>query len=175
MRLVLGPEGAIAVDLAGGSFGRGAHVHPSPACFAKAPKGLARSFRAPVRASAADLASALREAADRRVEGLLASAVRSGRAVVGADAVVAGLGSGEVALVVVACDAAAAAQLPAVARAVAEGRSVAWGDRQRLGDLARKPEVAVLGVTAASIAQAIATAVRFGSSVASTFVAAEDR
>ena len=36
VRLVLGPGGEVAVDAAGGGFGRGAHVHPRPGCVEKA-------------------------------------------------------------------------------------------------------------------------------------------
>ena len=74
-----------------------------------------------------------KRAMDRRIEGLLAAAVRSRRLARGADAVTGACRRGEAALVVVACDAAAAAELTEVRRAVAEGRAVAWGTKQRLG------------------------------------------
>ena len=51
----------------------------------------------------------------------------------GADAVTGACQRGEAALVLVACDAAAAADLGEVRRAVAEGRAVAWGTKERLG------------------------------------------
>ena len=88
------------------------------------------------RSSAGSLARAIQRAMDRRIEGLLAAAVRSRRAVCGADAVTGACKRGEAALVVVACDAAAAADLTEVRRAVAEGRAVAWGSKQRLGAIA---------------------------------------
>ena len=116
IRLVLSPEGEVAIDLAETSFGRGAHVHPSPDCFAKAPKGLSRSFRQQVSTSAADLARSLSESAERRVRGLLSSAARSKRAVIGGDAVASALDAAEVELLVVARDAAAAARLTSVQR-----------------------------------------------------------
>lgn len=176
VRVVLGPDGQVAIDLAGGSFGRGAWVHASPACVTKAaPRGLSRSFRATLEVSPAALAAAVAEAADRRVEGLLSSALRSRRAVFGGDAVTEGLASGEVALVVVARDAAAAAGLPAVSEAVAKGRAVAWGTKARLGSLAGRADVAVLGIESGKLAETIAKTVRTGSNVASKVVATEDR
>lgn len=49
VRLVMGPSGEVAVDAAGGGFGRGAHVHPRPACVEKAAtKGLSRAARGKV-------------------------------------------------------------------------------------------------------------------------------
>ncbi len=46
MRLVLGPDGEIAVDAAGGGFGRGAHVHARGACIEQAAtRGLQRASK----------------------------------------------------------------------------------------------------------------------------------
>ena len=145
LRLVLGSEGGLAVDADGGAFGRGAHVHARPSCLERAAKGgLARSTkgrassvstpdgaRQPV--NAASLARAIQGAMDRRVEGLFAAAVRSRQLVCGEDAVTEACQRGEARLVIVACDAAAAAELTEVKRAVSEGRAVAWGDKDRLG------------------------------------------
>ncbi len=52
VRFVLGLDGEIVPDLAGGAFGRGAWVHPSPECLARAPRSMARSFSAQVKTSA---------------------------------------------------------------------------------------------------------------------------
>ncbi|MFT3768346.1 MAG: DUF448 domain-containing protein [Minicystis sp.] len=145
IRLVLGPEGEIAVDAHGGAFGRGAHVHARPACLDRAVKGgLARSTKGRALSvlgadgerhplNAASLARAIQEAMSRRIEGLFAAAVRSRQLARGADAVTSACQRGEAELVVVACDAAAAADLTEVRRAVSEGRAVAWADKQRLG------------------------------------------
>lgn len=176
VRLVIGPSGEVAVDLAGKAFGRGAWVHASVPCLEKgAKRGLARSFRATVRATPEALAAAIVEAADRRVSGLLMAALRSRQAVLGADAVTEAAASGGVELVVVACDAAAAAGLQVVVRAVAEGRAVAWGTKSRLGALAGRAEVAVLGIKTAKLADAVRATVRMSSNVASKIVAAEVR
>jgi len=177
VRVVLGPDGNLAVDLAGkSSFGRGAWLHASPSCLEKgATRGLSRSFRAKVRSTPEALAAAIVEAADRRITGLLVAAFRSKQATLGADAVSERATSGEVDLVVVACDAAAAASLPVVQRAVAQGRAVAWGTKNELGALAGRAEVAVVGIQSATLAEAIRATVRMSSNVASKVVAAEVR
>ncbi|WP_437874960.1 DUF448 domain-containing protein [Sorangium sp. So ce513] len=184
VRLILGPGGVIAVDPGDGGFGRGAHVHPRRDCLAAAvARGLARAAKGRVHAivgsagaegagdqaasgaeplTTASLARAIREATERRIQGLVRSAVRSQRAAIGADAVVGSCARGEAALVLVACDAAAGAELPEVQRAIAEGRAVAWGNKQTLGALAGGPRergVAVMAISSASIASAVASAV----------------
>ncbi|WP_437955285.1 YlxR family protein [Sorangium sp. So ce119] len=186
VRLILGPGGVIAVDPGDGGFGRGAHVHPRKDCLAGAvARGLARAAKGRVHAivgsagldvegagaqaapgaeplTTVSLARAIREATERRIQGLLRSAVRSQRAAIGADAVVGSCARGEAALVLVACDAAAGADLPEVRRAIAEGRAVAWGSGQALGALAGGPRergVAVMAISSASIAAAVASAV----------------
>ncbi|WP_437686252.1 DUF448 domain-containing protein [Sorangium sp. So ce176] len=186
VRLILGPGGVIAVDPGDGGFGRGAHVHPRKDCLAGAvARGLARAAKGRVHAivgsagrdvegagaqvapgaeplTTVSLARAIREATERRIQGLLRSAVRSQSAAIGADAVVASCERGEAALVLVACDAAGDADLPEVRRAIAEGRAVAWGSKQALGALAggaRELGVAVMALSSASIAAAVATAV----------------
>lgn len=186
VRLILGPSGVIAVDPGDGGFGRGAHVHPRRECLSAAvSRGLARAAKgrvhtilgaAPVAEGAgeataegaapltvASLARAIREANDRRIQGLVSAAVRAQSAAIGAEAVAAACARGEAALVLVACDAAAGAELPEVRRAIAEGRAVAWGSKQALGALAGGPRergVAVMAISSASIAAAIANAVQ---------------
>lgn len=176
VRLVLGEEGEVAVDLAGKAFGRGAWLHPSPSCLTKGiNRGLSRSFRATVRATPEQIAEAIVQAADRRITGLVLAALRSRQIVLGSDAVAEQTALGGIFLIVVAVDAAAAAGLPAVERAVAEGRAVAWGTKSRLGALAGRAEVAVFGIQSAKLAEAVQATVRMSSSVASRFVAAEVR
>ncbi|WP_437542715.1 YlxR family protein [Sorangium sp. So ce327] len=184
VRLILGPGGVVAVDPGDGGFGRGAHVHPQQGCLSAAvARGLARAAKGRVHAivgaagggaegagdqaqgveplTTVSLARAIRGATERRLHGLVRAAVRSQSAAIGADAVVGSCVRGEAALVLVACDAAAGADLPEVRRAVAEGRAVAWGSKQGLGALAggpRERDVAVMAISAASIAAAIANA-----------------
>jgi predicted RNA-binding protein YlxR (DUF448 family)/ribosomal protein L7Ae-like RNA K-turn-binding protein len=159
IRLILGPDGAIAIDPKGGGFGRGAHVHARRTCVERAAKsGLLRATKGRAHLiseageaekpdanaaqvgpstvlSADSLARAIQRSMDRRVEGLITAAVRSRQVAAGSDAVTGACHRGEAELVVVACDAAAAADLTEVRRAVAEGRAVAWGTKQALGAL----------------------------------------
>jgi predicted RNA-binding protein YlxR (DUF448 family)/ribosomal protein L7Ae-like RNA K-turn-binding protein len=170
------PQFEIAVDARGGGFGRGAHVHARRACLERAVKGgLARSAKARVERIAGpddatasplrveSLALAIQAAMDRRIEGLLAAAVRSRQLARGADAVTGACHREEAALVLVARDAAAAADLTEVRRAVAEGRGVAWGTKEELARLvapgggaqAAGAGVGVVAVLSARIAGAL--------------------
>src|SRR5204863_247005 len=82
IRLVLDESGGLAVDLAGRAFGRGAWAHPRSDCLLRAARGGAqRGLKANVRIEGAALLSAVRSAADRRVEALLASARGAGKVV----------------------------------------------------------------------------------------------
>ena len=164
VRLVLGPrspdgKAPIAVDFAGKSHGRGAHVHPRKECLAKAAKsGLARSFKTKVECTAEDLALQIVEGSDRRITGLLSGAWRARMLAVGADAVSAALDKGAP-LAVVATDAGGLVDRGALGRAIAEGRAVAWKDKQTLGALfGGRGEVAVCAVLNDSIATEIASA-----------------
>lgn len=195
VRLILGPGGVVAVDPGDGGFGRGAHVHPRRDCLGGAvSRGLARAAKGRVHAihvdseandapgvadggaegiaplTAVSLARAIRQAMDRRIQGLVRTAVRSHRSAIGADAVRGACGRGEAALVLVACDAAAGAELPEIRRAVTEGRAVAWGTKQGLGSLSsgpRKDGVAVLAITSPSLAAAVSWAVHTADACAS--------
>jgi predicted RNA-binding protein YlxR (DUF448 family) len=164
VRLVLGPrspEGSapVAVDFAGGTHGRGAHVHARAACLARAAKsGIARSFKAKVECTAEDLARQIVDASDRRIAGLLGGAWRARMLVAGADAATSALDGGAP-LAVVATDAGSLIERGAIARAIAEGRAVAWKDKQTLGALfGERGEVAVCAVLNDSIATEIASA-----------------
>jgi predicted RNA-binding protein YlxR (DUF448 family)/ribosomal protein L30E len=175
VRLVVSPEGEVAVDLAGGQFGRGAHLHASPRCLLGAPRGLGRSFRRPIAVTPQGLASAIVAAAKRRAEGLIASAARSQWVEIGAERAGAALENGKAHLVVVARDAAAGASTGPVLRAIAAGAAVAWGTKMELGALVGKSEVAVLGITSERLAVALRTVVRTASSVAENDKAHEPR
>jgi len=168
VRLVLGPEPepSVAVDLAGGRFGRGAHVHPVARCLSTAERGLSKSFRRPIKVAGSVLATYIVAAVDRRVKGLLSSACRSQHIAIGGDMAGAAYANGRVHLLVVATDAAAAASIGTIMHAVAEGGAVAWGTKEELGSLVGKSEVAVLGVVSQHIAAAIRSAVMLASGVA---------
>lgn len=130
-----GGSARVVPDAKGGSFGRGAHVHVSAGCLGQASRrGLSRAFKREVRAEVSALANDIRQAFERRLEGLLSGGVRAGLVVAGADPVVDALREGRAVLVVVAGDAAAAASRGEVQRAVAEGRALVYGDRVRLAE-----------------------------------------
>jgi predicted RNA-binding protein YlxR (DUF448 family) len=163
VRVVHDPgSGAIAVDLASSSFGgRGGHVHPSPDCVAKAVKsGFARVFKAKVIADAAEIGAEIVRAADRRIEGLLTGARRAGQLAVGSDVVVEALRSERAELVIVARDAAAATKLLEVQKAIAAGKAIAMSEKQRLGSLMARDEVAVIAILHSGVAAAVAQTYR---------------
>ena len=170
VRVVLDPTGdepTIVVDASGSAFGHGAHVHPSRDCVTKACKGgFSKAFKTKVSASPETFGRQLVEGSDRRIEGLLMGARRARHLVVGADATVEALREGKVALVIVATDAAAAAQLGEVRDAVAAGTAIAWSVKGRLGALLARDEVAVCGVVHEKVADAIATTFRMSRSTA---------
>lgn len=151
VRLVLGDGGEVAFDLAGGAFGRGAHVHARPECLEQAPRGLSRAFKRDVRVDAREMGAALVAACDRRAAGLVMAARRTGALAVGADASLEAVRKGAP-LIVVAVDAGNAATAHEVGRAVAEGRAVAWKTKSDLGAWIGEDAVAMLAVRHAGIA-----------------------
>lgn len=171
VRLVVDGEGdatTVVVDAAGGAFGRGVHVHPRPDCIEKATKGgLARSLKVNVKIKPADLANEIGAAFGRRASGLLASAKRAKKVAMGADASVQALAETPHAVVVVATDAAHASTLGPVQRAVVEGRAVAWLDRNELGAIFGRADVAVCAVTDARIGAELTHACQTRASVSS--------
>lgn len=162
VRVVLDPaDGMLAVDLADSRFGRGAHVHASKECVQKALRGgFAKVFKCKVEGTVEALGEQLVIAADRRIEGLLAGAKRGKLAISGSDVVRAAYREGTAALVLVACDAAAAAKLPEIQEAVSQGKAIGWGNKQRLGAIFGRDEVAVCAVLHEGVAKAIGSARR---------------
>lgn len=158
VRVVVDPSsGELAVDMASSAFGRGAHVHPSPDCVAKAFKGgFSRSFKTSVKGTPESFVEQLVANANRRIEGLLGGARRGGHAVFGADKVAEELRAGRAKLVVVARDAAAAAQITEVRDAIGKGLAIAWGDKKKLGLIFSKEDVAVCAVLQDKVGAAIA-------------------
>jgi predicted RNA-binding protein YlxR (DUF448 family)/ribosomal protein L7Ae-like RNA K-turn-binding protein len=162
LRIVLGEQGELAVDLADSRFGRGSHVHASKECMQKALRGgFAKVFKTGsvrVEGTVESIGEQIVIAADRRIEGLLAGARRGKLAVAGADTVREVCREGNAALVVVACDAAAATKHPEIQEAVAEGKATAWGNKQRLGAIFGRDETAVCAVLHEGVAKAIKSA-----------------
>ncbi|HEX3345779.1 MAG TPA: DUF448 domain-containing protein [Polyangiaceae bacterium] len=154
VRLVVADD-EVVFDLAGGAFGRGAHLHPRPECIAKAPRGLARTFKRDMThvagGTAADLAARLTAACDRRMSGLMMAARRTNALAVGADASLEAIRRGAP-LAVVAVDAGKIAQTLEVQGAVAEGRAIAWKAKHELGALLGEEAVAICAVRHAGIA-----------------------
>ena len=154
VRLVIAPSGELAVDMAGSSFGRGAHVHAQADCLAKACKDgrFSRAFKANVKTAVSDLAGQIVEACDRRMTGLLAAARRASAVALGADSACEAIDDGAPA-VIVATDAGKVAQKVSIVNAVAEGRAIAWNDKVGLGVILGRDEVAVCAVRDARIAK----------------------
>jgi len=146
-------EGEVAFDLAGGAFGRGAHVHPIAECLARAPRGLARSFRCSVSTDASELGRRLVAACDRRTRGLLLSAHRLRAVAVGAEATARALPA---ALVVVAVDGGSVgdgSRHTALGEAIAAGNALVWGTKEELGVLFGAEGVAICALSHQGIAQ----------------------
>jgi hypothetical protein len=164
VRVVVAPtasaDGAreVAFDLAGGSQGRGGHVHPSPACLERAAKGgLAKAFKCKVHASAAGLAAEIMAACERRIVGLIAGAKRGNLLAAGAEAACDALEKGAPG-VIIATDAGNVVKRGPIEEAVAEGRAVAWGDKASLGAILGRGDVAVIALMNESVAAQIARA-----------------
>jgi predicted RNA-binding protein YlxR (DUF448 family)/ribosomal protein L7Ae-like RNA K-turn-binding protein len=160
IRLVLGDDGSLAVDLAGRSFGRGAWVHPRPDCLSLAPKGgLQKSFKSKVSISEADMFDSVRSAGGRRVDALLGSARGAGKLACGSDVAEAAFKDGKGKLLIVAEDARATAQAPWVLAAGGAGRAIFWGTKERLGRAVGRPDTALVAVCDGGFAEAVARAV----------------
>jgi predicted RNA-binding protein YlxR (DUF448 family)/ribosomal protein L7Ae-like RNA K-turn-binding protein len=160
VRVVLDPaDGSLAIDLADSRFGRGAHMHASKECAQKALRGgFAKVFKCKVEGTVESLAEQILVAADRRIEGLLAGARRGKLAISGSDVVRAAYREGTAAMIVVASDAAAAAKLSEIQDAVAQGKAIGWSNKQRLGAIFGRDEVAVCAVLHEGVAKAIGSA-----------------
>jgi len=144
----------VAVDFAGTSFGRGAHVHARPACLERACRGgFARAFKRPVAATPRSLAEQIMRAAEARIRGLLLGARRAKLVAFGEEArEVVGAGAP---LAIVAVDAGASGTKGALLGAVHDGRVIAWGTKAELGALFGREEVAVVAITHPGVAAQI--------------------
>jgi predicted RNA-binding protein YlxR (DUF448 family) len=160
IRLVLGDDGQVAVDLAGRAFGRGAWVHPRLDCLTLAPRGgLQKSFKSNVTVEASVLVDSVKAAADRRVDALLASARGAGKLECGSDVAKSAFDSGKAKVLLVAEDARATAQAPWVQAVGAAGRAIFWGTKERMGKAVGRPETALVAVCDGGFSEAITRAV----------------
>jgi predicted RNA-binding protein YlxR (DUF448 family) len=157
IRLVLGEDGALGVDLAGRAFGRGAWVHPRPDCIRRAAQGgFGKSFKkARVDGNSEAVLELVRAAANRRVEALIASARRSGNAAPGSDVAREAVEQGRAEILVVAADARASAQALFVSRVAAAGKVVIWGDKEALGRATGRPDTAIVAISDRGLSDAI--------------------
>ena len=173
LRLVVDPDGGalVVVGAHANAKGRGAHVHPTPECLAKAAEGrLSRAFRREVRVSVEELGRAIGEREAVRVEGLVATAIRTRQVALGADAAAEALAQGG--FVIAAKDAGRLVDHQPFRGAREEGRLMFWGDRARLGSFTRRESLAVLAVTAPPLVKALRHAHEVVSAFAPALVAA---
>ena len=156
VRLAAAPDGELVFDLAGRTLGRGAWVHPLPACLAQAARGgVDRAFRRPFGLNPSVLAARLRKAADRRTMGLLSAARRARKIQADSGAVAEAIERGGVELVLVARDAPAAASHDFLEPLIAGGRAQAYGTKAEFGTCLGRQETALLAVTDARLAREI--------------------
>jgi uncharacterized protein len=159
VRMVLGPDGSVAFDLAGGAAGRGAWVHPSEPCLRKAAKATARSLHADGSENVEALALSLAQAATRRAVGLVGAAHRARYVALGSDASKEAFSAGRARLVVLATDAKAAKQESWIEAAAGKGLLVAWATKDELGSIVGRDELAVLVVTDEGLARNLLRAI----------------
>ncbi len=154
--MVVGPDGQIAPDLAGGAFGRGAWVHPRPACLADAVRGgLSRGLKTKVTAALPEVLSLLRDAASRRVFSLLQAAQRAQLAAIGTTALEDAARDDRVALLVLAADAQASAQLSTVRRLAERGRVRSFKTKAELGAAFARDELALVGLLSPDLSREV--------------------
>jgi predicted RNA-binding protein YlxR (DUF448 family) len=156
VRLVVGPDGEVAPDLAGGAFGRGAWVHPRPACVADAVRGgLSRGLKTKVTSSVSEVTELLRQAASRRVLALLTAAQRGRLAAVGTIALEEAERDDRVELLVLAGDAKASSQLSPVMRLGQRGRVRLFKTKAELGAAFGRDELALVGLLSPDLSQEV--------------------
>lgn len=157
VRMVEGPDGAIAIDARARAAGRGAWVHPTRGCITTAAKRHAaeRSLKVPARD--VDGEALVRETADafrRKARALLSSAQRRRALVLGAVAVAEVLAQRRVPLVLLATDAGESVSRSVAAAENHEGgtRVRALGTKLEIGSAVGRGEVAVAAVEDPGIA-----------------------
>jgi predicted RNA-binding protein YlxR (DUF448 family) len=156
VRLVVGPDGQVVPDLAGGAFGRGAWVHPRPACVADAVRGgLSRGLKTKVTAEVSQVVGLLRDAASRRTLSLLQAAQRARRAALGTTALEEAVRDDSVALLVLAGDARASADLTVVRRLAEAGRVRLFKTKAELGAAFGRDELALVGILSPDLSREV--------------------
>ncbi|HSQ62236.1 MAG TPA: YlxR family protein [Polyangiaceae bacterium] len=174
VRLVVGPvrtleqgessdrrDAGVAVDAAGGAFGRGVHVHPSLDCVARACRGgLSAAAKREVRADASVVCQEIREAYERRAAGLILGARRARHLAIGADAAAEAVEKGAP-MVVLSTDAGAD-----VRKRFSRASLVhAFGTKASLGAMLGTGETAVFAVCHDGVSKALSEALYVATAV----------
>lgn len=149
-RLVPDPRGRLP--------GRGVSVHPTRECIRSAVErgGFARAIGGKPTLDTDAVCALAAAQYDRRVEGLLLAALRSGAIVAGTDAVRRALAEGAPPLLLVAEDAAGRREEITDQAARLGGRCVVHGTKEGLGRLMGRAEVGVLAVLEEGLAREVA-------------------
>lgn len=156
LRLLLGPDGQIVADLAGGAFGRGAWVHARISCLSSAARGgLSRGLKARVEVELPVLLGTLRAAAERRALSLLQAAERAKLSVLGTTGVEEAERDGRVELLVLARDARASAELAAVRRLGERGRVCCFKTKQELGAAFGRDTLSLIGLLSPDLSREV--------------------
>jgi len=171
LRLVAvpGPAGRVLMpDVRKREAGRGVSVHPRYRCLAGAIASGAfkRAFRAPIEASARELADTAREQYERRAQGLLMAARRAHRLAIGTEAVRDSIAERKARLLVVASDAEGSREeLERAAQRL--GRvCLVWNTKSGLGRLFSRPTLSILAVLDNGIADELLSVVRSSAELA---------
>ena len=156
VRLVVGPDGQIAVDARARIGGRGAWVHATRGCLSAAEKKhlAERSLKVPVsRGSGGDLVANVRDALARKAASLVGVAKRKSELAVGAAGVAETLERRRVWLLVVANDSLESDVVVKTTRDHGAVPVAVMGRRSELGALLGRDEVAIAAITDRSIAE----------------------
>jgi predicted RNA-binding protein YlxR (DUF448 family) len=166
--VVAGVPPQLVPDVGRKAEGRGVSVHPSRACLEAAVRSgaLRRGARAEQSASAGELAQWARVQYQRRLDGLLLSAKRSGRALLGTEAVREGIARRSVAALIVAQDAANSRDALMESAQRLGGSCIVHGDKSALGKLFGRETLAVIAVTDARLAGEMYRAAQSAASLA---------
>ncbi len=163
-RFVYVPEHApvLIPDLAERLGGHGAWTHPKRACLARAVRGgFSRVFKAQISANVDEVAQLAVAQLEKRIQGLLLSALRRRQTVLGTDAVREALLSGTPSLLLVAKDAAGRRD-DLIYLANAQGVAVIeFSDKRTFGHLTGKETLGFLAILDAHIAREIAASARW--------------
>lgn len=142
----------VAVDIRRVLPGRGASVHPSKSCLARAFKSeLAKALSTPI--DAKSLRDSILFQLEQRLFGLLLAARRAGFLALGSDAVLGAADQNQLKLCIVATDAAERTRSQMKPDALLA--CMPWGKKAELGKLFGKDSVALLGVIKDSIANEV--------------------